>query len=219
MGPALAKRIVDHFGVATPNIIDHYPDRLAEVSGIGPKRVGSIAESWRERREINEVMMFLRGLGIGPGTAVSIYKCYGKRTEATVRSNPYQLIYDVRGIGLAKADDIAHSLGVAQDGEERVQAGVYHVLQESVSNGHVYLPWDDLAEQAGELLQVADDLVQKAIEQLRTARRIHVEESLYVDGRPAQVTAQRGVYLGRLHYHEEGVNYPTPEGGGLRGDP
>ncbi|MBC8449615.1 MAG: ATP-dependent RecD-like DNA helicase [Chloroflexi bacterium] len=203
VGPVLARRIVDRFGVATPNIIDHYPERLSEVSGIGPKRAKAIAESWRERREINDVMMFLRGLGIGPETAVSIYRCYGRETEAAVRRNPYQLIYDVRGIGFTKADGIARHLGVAQDGEERVQAGVYHVLQECVSDGHVYVPWDDLAQRARDLLQVGAELVQEAIEQLRSARRIHVEESLWVGGQAAEVTVQRGVYLTRLHTHEE----------------
>ena len=36
IGPAMAKRIVAAFGEATFDIIEASPDRLKEVSGIGP---------------------------------------------------------------------------------------------------------------------------------------------------------------------------------------
>ena len=205
VGPVLAQRIVSRFGATTPAIIDRDPDRLLEVDGIGPKRAGRIAQSWRERREINDVMMFLRGLGIGPQTALNIYRIYGKATEAAVRSNPYQLIYDVRGIGFLKADGIALRLGLDRTGEERLQAGVYHVLQEYLSDGHVYVPQDDLVHQAVKLLEVDKALVQEAISRLRKTRRIHVEESLQVGGRTT----------GRGHSATRRLPQPTarPRGG------
>jgi exodeoxyribonuclease V alpha subunit len=42
IGPAMAKRIVSAFGEATFDIIEASPDRLKEVSGIGPLRASRI---------------------------------------------------------------------------------------------------------------------------------------------------------------------------------
>jgi len=42
IGPELAKRLVEHFGPDTLQVIDHTPERLKEVSGIGDKRIQQI---------------------------------------------------------------------------------------------------------------------------------------------------------------------------------
>lgn len=42
VGPVTAKRIVDHFGAETLEVIDNHPQRLSEVGGVGRKRVGMI---------------------------------------------------------------------------------------------------------------------------------------------------------------------------------
>ncbi|HNA62049.1 MAG TPA: ATP-dependent RecD-like DNA helicase, partial [Rhabdochlamydiaceae bacterium] len=39
IGPAYAERIIKHFGINTLKVIDANPGRLAEVEGIGPKRL------------------------------------------------------------------------------------------------------------------------------------------------------------------------------------
>jgi hypothetical protein len=40
----IAQKIVAKFGVETLEIIQHYPDRLEEVFGIGPKLIEAIRE-------------------------------------------------------------------------------------------------------------------------------------------------------------------------------
>ena len=44
IGPALADRIVDHFGEDTMDVIEHHPKRLREVPDIGPKRMKAIVQ-------------------------------------------------------------------------------------------------------------------------------------------------------------------------------
>ena len=46
LGPVMAGRIVDRFGKKTLDIIGNDIQRLAEVSGIGKKRIAMIAEAW-----------------------------------------------------------------------------------------------------------------------------------------------------------------------------
>ncbi len=163
IGAQMAKRIVAHFGDETLNVLEQTPQRLTEVEGIGPVRAARIDAAWAEQRAIKDVMIFLGEFGVTPAFAVRIFKRYGSKTIATVRSNPYQLALDVSGIGFKTADKIAVKLGLDRRAPARVEAGALHALMEASSDGHVFLPADELATRAAELLGVEPPLVQAAL--------------------------------------------------------
>lgn len=78
VGPVTAKRIVAHFALETLDIIEHDIARLAEVPGIGRKRVKMIQTAWETQKAIKEVMLFLQGHGVSTVYAVKIFKQYGQ---------------------------------------------------------------------------------------------------------------------------------------------
>ena len=55
IGPKFSKLIVAKFGMDTFDIIDHDSKRLAEVYGIGPKRIKKIHDSWMKQLDIKDV--------------------------------------------------------------------------------------------------------------------------------------------------------------------
>ena len=55
-------------------------------------------------------MIRLHDLGFGPKLASSIYQYYGAETLDVLDKNPYQLVYDIKGIGFNKADQLAQKL-------------------------------------------------------------------------------------------------------------
>jgi exodeoxyribonuclease V alpha subunit len=59
IGPVMAERMVQHFGVDIMHIIDDSPGRLIEVDGLGPKRIAKITAAWAEQKASKEVMVFL----------------------------------------------------------------------------------------------------------------------------------------------------------------
>ena len=191
VGPRSAKRIVDHFGAETLDIIDADPHRLEEVPKLGKKRVGLIAEAWDEQRQIKDVMVFLQSHGITTGYAVKIFKTYGQEAIHKVRSDPYRLERDVDGIGFRIADRIAQRLGLGHDAPERVQAGIRYLLSEAADEGHVYLPAVEMMERAVEILDINAELLPQALEALRAS-----------DG---AVTEDLRYYLPPLHRSEVGA--------------
>ena len=118
VGPVMAKRMTDLFGLETLDIIEHESRKLLRVQGIGEKRVAMIQKAWDEQREIRNVMLFLQEKGVSATFAVKIYKTYGDKSIATVEANPYRLAQDIRGIGFKTADKIAQQLGVPIDSEQ-----------------------------------------------------------------------------------------------------
>lgn len=159
IGPRIAERIVDHFGVATLEIIEEEPKRLVEVPGLGPKRTRLIGAAWEEQKAIKAVMIFLQGVGVSTSIAVRIYKKYGDASISVVRNQPYRLAADVWGIGFLTADRIAQAVGIPHDSPERVKAGLQYALSQSSDQGHCYLPEERLIADAVKLLQVDTGLV------------------------------------------------------------
>ncbi|NJN12866.1 MAG: ATP-dependent RecD-like DNA helicase [Richelia sp. RM1_1_1] len=152
VGPVTARRIVNHFGLETLDVIEHQIERLCEVNGIAKKRIAMIQKAWETQKAIKEVMVFLQTHGVSTTYAVKIYKQYGDKAIAIVTNNPYQLATDIYGIGFISADKIARNLGVAPDSEFRYKAGMTHVLSEAAEDGHCYLPQSELISGAIALL-------------------------------------------------------------------
>ena len=141
-----------------------------EVPGIGRARARAVQEAWAKQRDVRKVMVFLQGHGLPAGLASRIYKHYEREGAdaaiASVRRDPYQLAYDVWGIGFLSADRLAMALGIPKDADSRVAAGVRQALHEASGSGHCYLPRQKLCEVTAERLGVDVTLVEAAIERL-----------------------------------------------------
>jgi exodeoxyribonuclease V alpha subunit len=215
IGPKLAERIVGQFKEDTFTIIEQNPERLLEVSGIGMDRTSKITAAWQEQKQVKEIMVFLHGHGVSTNLAVKIYKTYGDKSLETVQQNPYQLERDIYGVGFKTADRIARALGLPVDHPSRIEAGIVFALNETINEGHVYVPKEILGQRAIELLEVAPELIAPALERLAQDDRIHpdmvplngkkdgkenlsVSESAGVYGSPV-------IYLTPLYYGEKGV--------------
>jgi exodeoxyribonuclease V alpha subunit len=154
IGPRLADRIVEHFGVDALDVIEQQPQRLIEVPKLGPKRTKLIAAAWEEQKAIKEVMVFLQGVGVSTSLAVRIYKQYGDTSIDIVRTEPYRLATDVWGIGFRTADTIAKAVGIPHDSPQRIKAGLQFTLSEATGGGDCYLPEQRLIAEAIKILQV-----------------------------------------------------------------
>ncbi len=199
IGPRIADRIVDHFGLDTLDVIEGEPKRLIEVPGLGPKRTGLIGAAWEEQKAIKEVMVFLQGVGVSTSIAVRIYKKYGDASISVVRNRPYRLAADVWGIGFLTADRIAQAVGIPHDSRERVKAGLQYALSQSTDSGHCYLPEEQLIADAVKLLQVDTGLVIDCLGELAGEEEGVVRETVPGPEGGEPVTA---VYLVPFHRAE-----------------
>lgn len=166
IGPTTAKRLVSHFGLETLDIIEEAPERLREVPGIGAKRAERICDSWRRQHSVREVMVFLQGRGLSPGLASRIQKRYGDEALEIVRREPHRLAREVRGIGFRTADRIAAEIGVPKESQQRVMAGLEHVLDQAADKGHCFVERLELVAAARDLLEVPIELAESALEAL-----------------------------------------------------
>ncbi len=166
VGPELAKRLVERFGLDTLDVINTAPGRLQEVPGIGGTRASRIAEAWQACHSTEDVMVFLYSYGVTGAHAARIVKRYGRDAMALIRKNPYRLALEVWGIGFKTADAIAKNLGLEATAPERLEAGLVHVLGKLGEGGHVHAPELSLLETARELLAVDIAFLPPALDRL-----------------------------------------------------
>jgi exodeoxyribonuclease V alpha subunit len=203
LGPVMAGRIVDRFEKKTLDIIDNHIGRLAEVDGIGKKRIGMIASAWEDQKEIRDVMLFLQSHGVGSGYATKIFKTYGNRSIAVVKENPYRLATDIFGIGFLSADKIAGNIGFAKDSPLRVAAGILYVLQQLSDDGHVYFPYEPLIDKCREILEIDRGIIVDALGSLAIDQKIVIEDLNEVLDEFKE--NHKAVYLTRLYRCETGI--------------
>jgi exodeoxyribonuclease V alpha subunit len=192
VGPKLAEAIVGGLGEGALEVILDKPEALAKVPGIGPKRAKSIAQAVRDHGELRDIMVFLQGHGVPASTALRIWRQYGAGTLSILRTEPHRLASDVRGIGFATADKIAHQIGLAHDHPARLAAGLLYTLSQAREEGHAFLPYEDLLNHAAEALRVERGLLGPALAGLLAERRVVLEEQ----------PEPRAVYLTGLHVLE-----------------
>ena len=164
IGPTYAKRLVHMFGKDVFDVIEANPERLREVTGIGPMRAAKITSAWADQKVIREIMVFLHSHTVGTARAVRIFKTYGVDAVQIMSDNPYRLARDIRGIGFRTADTIAEKLGIEKTAMVRLCAGISYALTEAMGQGHCGLPVAELKDLAEKLLEVDRALINTALE-------------------------------------------------------
>ena len=163
IGPRLAERIVSHFGDETLDVMENHPEWLADVPGISRKKAAEISADFKAKAGIRSAMLFFREY-FGAAMTVKIYKQLGSGAVDVAKKNPYRLCDEVEGIGFERADQMAMSLGLDPQSEERAMSGIRYILTSNAArNGHVCLPKEKLIEAAVSLLQAEREQVENAM--------------------------------------------------------
>lgn len=184
VGPKLAERVVAVFGEDTLRVIAQEPERLAEIRGLGQARSQRLLATLGPRIRQDAALVFLLDQGLGPALSARIVEHYGDDAVRIVRLRPYQMAWDIDGIGFALADRVAQAQGLGTEHPLRVEAGVIHALDTLCARGDTAPFAARLEEQAVALLDCPLPLVGAACQRL------------IAQGRVEQLFAVRGAAAG-----------------------
>ncbi len=213
VGEKTATLIVEEFGVGVLDLLDDAPERLLKIRGISKKKLEDIIESWGRQREIKNLLVFLQTHGVPTTFAGKIFHLYGAQAERKLRENPYDLAYEIRGVGFRTADLMAMKLGFAPDCAHRLEAAiVYHLFTYCERGGHMFIPKDKLLADVARMLDTGDfDKLELALFALEEKKRIRMENLV-------EQSISDAVYLMHFYHYENEttqrlfqlVSHPTP---------
>ncbi|MDD6485049.1 MAG: ATP-dependent RecD-like DNA helicase [Clostridiales bacterium] len=164
---ATAKKLVEHFGKDTLNIMLTDPSRLAEIKGISPKKAKKIGESYKETRAVQSIVIFLQQYNLSVNLAMRIHSFLGANAVDAIKQNPYVLADRISGISFTTSDAIAYSMGVAKNSPLRIRSGILYFMQEAqLTSGHTYMPKALIIEHTAYNLGVEESEAESALLEL-----------------------------------------------------
>lgn len=172
IGPKTAAKIVERFGADSLDILEHHPERLAELSGITPQKAKAMSESFANQTGIRRLIEFLTSHGLNAQLAMHLYRDFGDYAIDEVQENPYLLTEEEFGASFAEVDAFALDIGLDGDDERRVEAGVLFELLHNLGNGHVFLPTRKLLEATAQMLGLDFATVTPALSRLQEQERL-----------------------------------------------
>lgn len=195
IGPVMVARILDHFKDQTIDVIENRPDELTNVKGIGIKTATHIAKEWQTHHAARSLMRFLQQNEIKSAYAGKLMRLYGNQAEEILREDPFRVAADLPSAGFYIADKIVQNQSIPVDPDQRAQACLRYLIDQSESNGHVFDYQNNLLTQAWKIFQIDEDTGDNAIFKLSEDEQIVVDTIGDTEKGPA-------VYPAKLHLAE-----------------
>lgn len=198
IGVKIAERIVDTLGENAISQIIERPSVLDTIPRLNENTAKNLYESLLEHQGLEQVMIGLNEYGFGPQLAMKIYQVYKEQTLDVIKSNPYQLIEDVEGIGFGRADELGSQLGINGNHPDRLKAGCLYVLEQvCLQNGHVYIEAEELLIKAKQLLEQSQPYEITFDEITKELVKLEEESRVFVEG--------KRIYMPSLYFSEKGI--------------
>lgn len=163
VGPAMAKKIVAHFGEAALEILENNPERLIEIQGISKEKAVQYGEDFRRIAGLRKAVSYFAKYKISAGVVASIWKKYEIHTIQMVESNPWCLCSAGIDLPVRTADALAREMNFPMDSEERVLAGIVCTLKDGASEGHTCLEENLLSDSVCNNLGISEKLFFKGL--------------------------------------------------------
>lgn len=195
VGPAIAERIVEKFGLESLEVLEHEPQKLMEVKGITEKKLECISRCFMESQGIRELMTFLSPYGVSVNKVKKIQDHFGGRSMEIIQDRPFSLC-EISGFGFLTVDEIARKINFDPADPLRIEGAIVFILEEATEQGNVFLPEGEMLDQAYVMLNercegtpVSEMLIQRVFEAMQK------KETLILD--------QGKVYLPKLYLYEQ----------------
>lgn len=198
VGARTIARLVNYFQEETLAVIEKAPERLNEVKGIGHQIARRISEAWRNEHVMRNLTRFLQENDVNPFYATRIFAAYGGESLAVLQNDPLRLARDFPRIGFPIADAVMRHSGAPADDAGRAQACILHLLNESLDDGHTFVPAAELADRCRLAFHIDRDPVEAACRSLAEADEVVLEDRPIGSPQPA-------VYLAALHRAESTI--------------
>ncbi|MFC6170726.1 SF1B family DNA helicase RecD2 [Loigolactobacillus jiayinensis] len=214
IGKRTAERIVAELGTDAIDKILKDSNVLAPLD-LPATKIQALVDTLMANNGLDQIIIGLNGYGFGSQLAYTIYERYQQDTLKVLTENPYQLVYDIQGVGFKKADNIALQQGSAADAPERIQAAILQVITElTKAEGDTYTTAQPLLSASLRLLQESrneaidpDKVAQQFIELANQGKLVGDEDRIYLRSL-YRAEWQIAEHLYRLENEEDEITYP-----------
>lgn len=130
-------------------IAEHDEEKLLKVKGIGPHIADCIFKRFDEKKDMAPIFLALDGLGLTYNFVAKLMRYYKNANTVIkkVKYFPYDLIFEIDGVGFKTADSIALKNGLPEKSPERIKGFIYYLLNTKAQEGNSFVYAYQLTEE------------------------------------------------------------------------
>lgn len=154
IGPEKAKKMVQIFGSNLEKFLNE-PDKRETIANqlhVPIESIETLQEEWTRDKHLISSKAWLAGMGLTPYQITCLIERYGPATQQKLLENPYLLIQEIDGWGFKRVDDVALSMGLSKENDQRIKAGIIYAIKQEIQNGHTWIGFYKLLEEANKIL-------------------------------------------------------------------
>lgn len=195
VGEATARAIVERFKEKSFEILENYPERLAEIRGISNAKAKKIGEEYKRQFTVRSLLISLSGLGLTTRESLLAFENFGTAAKEMVESDPYSLCEFENGVSFDRAEQIASALPVPPSAERRIEAGIIHIIRYNLNNGHTCIPLEKIFTPALGLLSEPCDRIEEIIYSLAEKKCLVIKN----------IKGKEFLFVPEVYYAESGI--------------
>lgn len=195
IGIKIAQRIVENFNENTIDVIRYKPEKLLSVKGVNEEKAYALQTYFNEQWDMWNLVSFLSQYGLNISFANKIYKVLGNDSINIIKENPYRILDIVTGTDFSEIDKIASNMGIDENDENRVMAGIIYLIKKTTDIGHTCVLKYDLVQNARTYINVSEEMIQNGIYRLIEDKKVYVEE----------IDCEEYIYRYSLHKAEQTI--------------
>lgn len=198
-------------------IAEHNVEELKKVKGVGDYIANAIIDRFEKYRDNSKLYIAFDGLDLTENFISRLIQTYGNNPDtiiAKVKEAPYDLIWDMKGVGFKTADAIAIKVGVPPKSTQRIKGFIYYYLNTEGENGNSFVYASDLTAEifyqfdgkeniletyTDENGEIVDNNINQAIHQMQEEGIIVLEEN--------ESRLKRRIYLKKYYELEKKIAF------------
>ena len=193
IGKKAAIQIVSHLGSDCIALLKKDESIINQVSGLSKKQRESILIGLKEDVAFDDTVAFLTQHGMTLRNVIKVQATYEEKAISIIKSNPYQMIIDIDGIGFKTADSIAKNLGFEETHPYRMKAAIVSIMNDiTMSSGNTYTSYDEIyRNMCKNFGYIDEDVFDEWLNELKMERLLYIDEDAFYP--IAQYDAEKGI--------------------------
>lgn len=152
IGPVKARKIVEALGNDFERTLIEEPETIAHLVKVSTDSVRHLRTEWIRQKEFNAAFTALSAFELTHHQVTTLVEKFGASIVGLLKENPFMLAREVPGYGFKRIDQIAQKTGTPKIHPDRLRCGIVHCVYDRLDNGDCWVEYDDLLDQANELL-------------------------------------------------------------------
>lgn len=180
VSPNVVNNLYKEFDNPLKIIANHDKVALVRVKGIGEKKAEELIRKFEAKKGIAQLAIELADYNLTYDFLLKLKDRYGYSSTVVkkITQTPYDLIFEMDGVGFKTADSLALKGGISAKSPERIKGFVYYYLADKAQEGNSYVYASELTQEIFNEFEGKDNILETYYNEMGEPESNNINEGL-----------------------------------------